>query len=109
MRAMLDELMGEDRDGDRQKYVPSDQTFGIRSPLLHERQHTQSTIYAGLHATSLMRTCASITSAGFVRMKSLTKLEQTLVPALWSTTIEAKGSGRPSVMKKEQNILMSET
>ena len=34
MRAMLDELMGEDRDGDRQKCVSPHQLFGRGSPEL---------------------------------------------------------------------------
>ena len=74
-----------------------------------ERQLTQSTTSAGPHAILLMKTCASIISAGFVRMKSLTKPEQTLAPALWSMMTVAKGNGRPSVMKKERNIHMNET
>ena len=83
MRAMLDELMGEDRDGDRQKCVlPTTFWLWINCCKFDKRHPTQPTTCAGLHATFLMKTCERITSAGFVRMKSLTKLEQTLVPVL---------------------------
>lgn len=97
MRAMLDELMGEDRDGDRQKYVPEYQAsrldqesckscgFSIGIPLSA----------AGPLETSLMKTFANTISAGFVHMKNLIKPGQTLVPVLKFMMTAAKGNGKP--------------
>ena len=97
MRAMLDELMGEDRDGDRQKYFLKCQASGLDQEGCKScRSSTDFSMGAADPLeTFLTKTSANTTSAGFVHMKNLIKPGQTLVPVLKFMMTAAKGNGKP--------------